>query len=357
MDQQDKIIRRFQNAQDKLVLQASDLSLETIANMVEKGSIDLEPLYQRRQRWEPEVQSALIESFLLNIPIPPIYFAEDDYGTYSVIDGKQRITAIWEFVRNDLKLRSLETFVELEGLTFEKLPRPLKNALEVRPYLRVITLLKQSDPGLKYEVFTRLNKLGVPLNPQEIRNVAFRGPLNDMVYKLAENDFLRRSLKVRTDSSTAYRQMTDAEYVLRFFTMLETWESFSGDYRRSMDDFMKRHQNETENYIENAKNTFNECISLCEQVWGDDAFKRSSNGIWRNQTMASVYDAEMIAVNMLTDNEKSAAVDNKESIIENTMSLMEDPKFDKSIRTSTNTPGRVKHRIMSVHQMLLNSIN
>src|ERR1700727_2983279 len=92
------IVRRFEQAQDRLVLQASDLSLETVAGMVESGAIDIQPQYQRRARWSTEKRSALIESFLLNIPVPPVYLAEDDYGTYSVIDGKQRITAIRDFM-------------------------------------------------------------------------------------------------------------------------------------------------------------------------------------------------------------------------------------------------------------------
>ena len=77
---QNEITRVFNQAQDRLVLQASDMSLETVASMVEKESIDTAPAYQRRERWSAERQSALIESFLLNIPIPPVYLAEEAYG-------------------------------------------------------------------------------------------------------------------------------------------------------------------------------------------------------------------------------------------------------------------------------------
>ena len=66
------IERKFLKAQDRLVFQAADLSLGTVANMVERGAIDTKPSYQRRERWTKEKQSALIESFLLNIPVPPI---------------------------------------------------------------------------------------------------------------------------------------------------------------------------------------------------------------------------------------------------------------------------------------------
>ena len=84
-----------------------------------------------------------------------------------MIDGKQRITAVSDFMRNQLRLQSLDSYVEVEGFTFSELPRELSAALTVRPYIRAITLLKQSDPELKYEVFSRSNTGGVELNAQE----------------------------------------------------------------------------------------------------------------------------------------------------------------------------------------------
>ncbi len=80
-----EVVDRFVEAQDSLVLQASDLSLETIASMVESGAIDVAPGYQRRARWDAQKQGSLIESFLLNVPVPPVYLAEEDYGTYSAL--------------------------------------------------------------------------------------------------------------------------------------------------------------------------------------------------------------------------------------------------------------------------------
>lgn len=148
-----QIEARFAKAQDDLVLQQSDLSLKSVSDMVDFNAIDISPKYQRRERWSEEEESELIESFLMNIPIPPIYLAEDEYGIYSVIDGKQRLTAINRFLNNKLTLSNLNLFPELNGLTFSKLPSALSNALAIRPYIRVVTLLRQSNPELKHEVF------------------------------------------------------------------------------------------------------------------------------------------------------------------------------------------------------------
>lgn len=108
----EKILKRFLAAQDSLVYQTADLSLGSLAGMMTPGAggkaaIDLDPDFQRRERWSPEKQSGLIESFLLNVPVPPIYLAEDEYGLYSVVDGKQRLTAIRAFMVENLKLLDL----------------------------------------------------------------------------------------------------------------------------------------------------------------------------------------------------------------------------------------------------------
>ena len=237
-----KIIGYFNAAQDSLVIQAADMSLETVAAMVDSGAIDVQPQYQRRDRWPINAKSALLESFLLNIPVPPVYLAEENFGTYSVIDGKQRLTTIKQFMRDEFQLKNLDRFLELEGMKYSNLPADLQNALKIRPYVRVVTLLKQSDPDLKYEVFTRLNTGGIELHPQEIRNAMYRGNFNDLIIKLSKNNILRERLKITTLNEEAYKTMVDVEIILRFFTMKEDWHKFSGDYRRSMDKFMGDHR-------------------------------------------------------------------------------------------------------------------
>jgi hypothetical protein len=348
-----KIEERFKKAQDSLVLQSADLSLETIAEMVSKNAIEIDPKYQRRERWSHEKQSALIESYILNVPIPPVYLTEDDYGNYSIIDGKQRLTAIFLFMKKKLQLKSLENFKEMEGATFEDLPTSIQNSLNIRPYVRVVTLLKQSDPNIKYEVFTRLNTGGEPLIPQEIRNVAYRGPLNDLVYALANNDFLKKQLKIKDTSSKPYRMMVDAEFVLRFLTLLEQWKNFSGNMRISMDVFMKKHQYEKREFVDYLNNKFNTAIDCCKKIWGEKAFKRHTNGMWRNLVLAGMYDAQMLGVSLLSDNELKKAIRNRDKIIVKTIDLLEnDEEFETSVRQFTSNPERIRYRIETIAKAL-----
>ena len=355
MANQDMISKKFNAAQSRLVLQASDLSLESISTMVARAAIDIKPQFQRRERWSPQKQSALIESFLLNVPVPPVYLMEEDYGTYSVIDGKQRISAIYAFINDNLKLVDLSTFTDINGYQYSSLPDSLRNALDVRPYLRVITLLRQSDSNLKYEVFTRLNEGGEPLNPQELRNVAFRGPLNDLVYDLASNSFLRQQLKIKNDKSPAYAKMDDAEYVLRFFTLKEEWKSFGGVYRNSLDTYMRKNRNVSDAEIQRMSLIFQSAISTCELIWGKLAFKRYAGTGWRDQMLAGMYDSQMVAAAELSGKDRDRAIDKRRKIIDLTKVLFQsDTRFDDSVRRATNNAANVKYRVEQMIDILRN---
>ncbi|MDH3006489.1 MULTISPECIES: DUF262 domain-containing protein [Gordonia] len=348
-----EIAKIFQEAQNRLVLQASDLSLSSIADMVATSAIDVRPEFQRRERWTNAQASALIESFLLNIPVPPVYLAEEDFGKYAVIDGKQRITAIHNFMKEKMRLTNLRRFNEIEGHEYDELPPELQNALRVRPYIRVVTLLRQSDPITKYEVFHRLNSGGEPLNAQEIRNVIYRGKLNDLTIELSKNKFLRQQLKIKDDRSNAYRTMQDVEYVLRFFTLEESWNNFGGDFRVSMDEYMEKHRNPKDSFIKRQTEIFRKSIDACESIFGDNSFKRFDRGQWRNQSLGALYDAQMISLSALAPQQISRLERHKDDIIAEYKKLFADSEFDASIRQSTNTPTRLTYRIEKTTDCLL----
>ena len=349
---EDTLVQSFHEAQAKLVVQTADLPLGTLADMVETRSIDLEPGFQRRERWAPLKQSALIESFLLNVPVPPVYLAEEQDGTYTAIDGKQRLRAISDFIYGRFPLRSLERLAAAEGLRFGDLPMEIVNALRLRPFLRVVTLLKQTDQLLKYEVFLRLNRGGEALNAQEIRNVAFRGGLNDSIYALSASPFLRKQLKIYNDKSSAYREMSDAEFVLRFLALFHRYESFSGSLVTEMDDFMRGNQAAPADRVVIITQPFTTALGRCEQLWGDKAFRRPEGAAWRDQTLAGMYDAQMISVAKLSEDAFGSALQHKQELATRTRALFNDDEFDKAVRTGTNTPSRIKYRVQKMKELL-----
>lgn len=349
----DEIVSKFLQAQNRLVFQSSDLSLEAIANMVKGNAINIKPKYQRRERWNKEKQSALIESFLLNIPVPPIYLAEDEYGSYSVIDGKQRITSIFNFILCKARLINLEKFKEVEGLTFDELPTPLNNALKIRPYIRVITLLKQSDSLLKYEVFNRLNTGGDKLLAQEIRNAAFEGDLNDSLVKLSENQYFRIQFNLNTEKdrekSKVFKEMLDVEYVLRFFTLRDTWNNFIGNMKIAMDNYMEKNYRDKNFDIAKNELIFNETMYVCSKIWGASAFKRPDG---RNEIIQGIFDVQTVAISFFLDR-KDQLIDKKNDISKRFTDLyFSDTEFQISMRQFTSNIKQVNYRIGTMIKLI-----
>lgn len=348
-----EIIQIFLESQTRLVTQSSDLSLDSVASMVEEDAIDVTPGYQRRERWNSDKESALIESFILNIPVPPIYLAEDEYGRYSVIDGKQRVTAIHKFMKQGMKLKNLERFTLLEGKRLDELPSQLRNALTIRPYLRVVTLLKQSDPNLKYEVFTRLNTGGDNLLAQEIRNVAFIGPLNDLIFELSANEFLRNQLKISTLKEKAYKEMFDAEYVLRFFTLRESWENFPGNMNFAMNEFMDRHRQASDGELNNLRQLFNLTIATCQEIWGENAFHRPDGDAYRKQILQGFYDAQMVPISFYIEQGTEISPVQAQNIRQAfNHRYIQDAQFHDALRQFTSNSQRVHYRIETMNQIL-----
>ncbi len=188
----------WENKQRELLTSTVDYNLSGLYDLVQNSTVNLSPIYQRRDRWDDVRQSLLIESFLMNVPVPPIFLNEDEYGKYSVIDGRQRLTAIHSFISNNLALRGLQVFGDIDGLTFRQLPARFQAVIKTRPTLRAVIILRQSDPDIKYQVFRRLNTGGVTLNAQEIRNSVFPGSLNMEVTQLSEYKQFHNLLGIRS---------------------------------------------------------------------------------------------------------------------------------------------------------------
>lgn len=341
LDTQSLLGEAVTRAQRDAVVEIADQGLLSISQLVQNGAIDVSPKFQRRDRWPIDKQALLIESFFSNIPVPPVYLAEDSaaIGSYAVIDGKQRLTAISLFFADRLQLKGLDRLPELNGMRFSNLPQNLQNLISMKN-LRVTTLLRQSNDDLKHEVFLRLNTGGEVLNQQEIRNVAYRGPLNELIYELAENEFLRRQFRITSTTSPGYRQMMDAEFVLRFFTLQRGWRSSKGELRSEMDEYMRDNRYPEKMQLRRLKESFNRTIENVEAAWGNEAFKRPG----RNQALAGMFDAQMIAMHEIGHIDKSRIQRNSRQIHLATERLFESKDFEEAVRQGTNTPSRLRLR-------------
>ena len=211
-------------------------SVQTLYERYKDGDIVLDPDFQRNFVWSNQKSSNLIESLLLNIPLPLIFTSEFDDDKEEVVDGQQRLTAIFSFLdgrfpdpkgkgevfRLSKKLKLMAH--QIGGKTFKELDKSYQKQIKDHG-LQIVCIGKDSQQDVKFEMFERLNTNITPLNAQELRNCLYRGPYNDFLKRMALNDDYRFIL----NKPTAHARMFDVENVLMFCTF----------YHRSSDHYTK----------------------------------------------------------------------------------------------------------------------
>ena len=185
-DEDSKIPYEIPKEVRKITTQAYDKSVSDIVRMIEDKDIRLDPDYQRNYVWDNKKASMLIESIILNVPIPVIYVSQEEDDSWSVIDGLQRLSSLKRFFDGKFKLSGLEILSDLNKSDITTLNpkalRMLKNGL-----LRVIMITHDSNEEIKYDVFMRLNTGSVHLTEQELRNCLYRGSLNKFLKEVVQN--------------------------------------------------------------------------------------------------------------------------------------------------------------------------
>lgn len=330
------INKKYVSGEVRIVTEQARYPLDNIAPMLDSGKYKLTPEYQRRHRWDNDKKSKLIESFIMNVPIPPIFLYETDYSFYEVMDGLQRLTAINEFYKGQYSLSGLELWPELNGRKYSDLPDKIRQGID-RRYVSSIILLQESARSseealrMKQLVFERINSGGVKLEPQETRNALHNGPMNALCIKLSQNIYLRRlfgipyvnntgdvamnseysvsedNIDEKLDSHLLYRDMSDVELVLRFFAL----RNIDGYAKRTFHDFLDAYLNAANQFsnqiLEELASLFNETIEFAFNLFGDNAFKlfrkrktqEGESWAWFNRSTTTVYDPLMQVLSQL----------------------------------------------------------
>lgn len=326
--------------------QAYDMSISDIVTKIENNDIILDPHYQRTYIWEDKRASLLIESILLNVPIPVIYVAEDEDGAWEVVDGLQRLHSLRRYFGGEFKLKGLEVLDELNGDTYtslnSKAARILRNGI-----LRIILVFKESHPDIKYEIFMRLNRGAVKLSEQELRNCLHRGPFNDLLHSLREETLIQ----VLFGLDAPHSRMADAELLLRHFTVKAGYDgetgtiaTYSGNMRSSLNRYMEKVRNLATAEIDSLRA---ECLQDAKKVFavfGDHAFNRiTKEGDFDGRVNRAIMDAVWIGFGFHSLQSLVTSKDDAVALLRRLIN--EDPKFDDAITTRTSDKARMEYRV------------
>lgn len=346
----------------QIVTQKVELPLSRLIGMIDDGEIVLAPHFQRRLRWNRSQQSRLIESVIMNVPIPPVFLAEDKPGQYVVLDGRQRLTALYEYLSNNFKLSTLNVWNELNGKKFVQLQKigdpPVATSI-TRRFIPAVLILHESVPEVKYEVFDRLNTGGVTAEPMEVRNAIYHGRFNALLHEVAEHDAFCTLWGIPTQEqqrkrNAAFRKMADLELSLRFFAF-QRYKNFSGSVKSFLNDYMaqrNKEYNEDPDLEQQDKALFERTFSLVLKTLGPYAFHRTSKDNGRsNFPSAPFADAILYAFSKIENEPDANEIERIKTVLSEL--CVNNAEFEKSITTGTNARTSAQYRIEAATRAVL----
>jgi hypothetical protein len=345
--------------QRKIVWQAKDFSIREFLTMKNDGELILQPIYQRNFVATDVIASKLIESILLDVPIPVVYLAEEQDGSYSVIDGQQRLTSFLSYLEGKFpdsrpfKLSGLKVLSELNRKLFVELDSEFQKKIRSTT-IHSIIIKKESNSDIKFEIFERLNTGSTKLNEDEIRNTVYRGNYIELLSELSENPTFHELIqKDNFKKRMIYRGM-----ILRFLALSE--KSYL-NYKSSMKQFSNKELRDNRNLSaekrKEYKSRFEHCLDLVKVVFGTNAFRRyipgfnEEGGKWAStQINMSLFDLQMVGFVNYSKNEVLSKAD---GIREELLNLMAtDIEFQNLIGFKTSDTDNVKKRFKMYMDML-----
>jgi uncharacterized protein with ParB-like and HNH nuclease domain len=304
-----------------------------------KGKAIYMPEFQRNYVWTFKKASRFIESLLLGLPVPGIFlYREEETQKLMIIDGLQRIETLRSFYEGRLKKRVFslsDVAPELHGKTIGDLSDEMRRKLD--DMVIHATIIKADEPQEKnfdgvYQIFERLNTGGMNLNPQEIRACIFHGEFQKLLVTLALDPRYKKILRVEP------KRKKDQEIILRLFALLFDVDSYSGNMKHFLNNFMQSNGDLSIHSSEKLQSIFSKTLDAFSDCIKEEIIKPN-----KGQLNLAIFDAIFVglAQNILLND-----TINKQFIREKVQILVISDAFTKAIKTGkTHHTDSVKSRI------------
>lgn len=335
-------------------------SLRHVLDMIDEGDLEIAPDFQRRGVWKPWQKSRLIESILLRIPLPAFYFSQDEAGNMQVIDGRQRLSAVHDFVRggkegsNHFRLVSLEYLEsEVGGKFFSDLEKTLWAKRINGTQISVNVVDPQTPDKVKFDIFKRINTAGSPLNAQEIRHCMSKQRSRDFLRKLATTEAFDKA----TDSKLKdHVRMVDREVILRFCAFMILGVSEYAEYG-TMDAFLTEATRKIDSELSDKdladlEQQFILAMDNAYGLFGNHSFRKwpENDSGRQNPINRALFEAWTVA---LADHPWNCLEPVKDNVVAKARKAMtEDGDFITAISVATSSHGRVEKRFETVRRIL-----
>lgn len=358
---------------NQAVIWGTDWTTETMARQLEKGNIDLNPSFQRRDAWSEQEKSRLIESLMLGFPVPPIILAENKQkkNSYLVIDGKQRLLSIRRFYSNvsekefkaknlkekdafkQLKLKDLDILKDFNGKTYSQMQvenTEYINNLDNQS-IRTIVIKNWPDEAFLYTVFLRLNTGSKKLSPQELRQALKPGAFLNFLDDETANS---TAIKDMLNNKGADPRMKDIELALRFFAFKCFPDKYKGNLKEFLDytcENLNGNWEAKEYIIRDLFAELEKSIVFLKDLFAPDAaFSRYTDGKCNGRFNRSIY--EILTYYFSIKEVRIAVEKKKEEFVNKFVELNDDQEFVYAVSNTTKDINRVVIRFAKVSKIL-----
>lgn len=320
----------------------TEYSVGYLAQKMQEGEYYV-PNYQREFTWEERRKWRFIESILLGLPIPFLFFYENpDTGKLEIVDGSQRLRTIQEFIYGDLQLDDLERLPALNGFTFQDLPESRRRKFSNKS-IRGIVLSEQADEEARLDLFNRINTGSKVANQAEIRRGALAGPFIDMVTELSKDSLFQQLAPV---SAKQEKEKEREELITRFFAYGDGLDEYANEvspFLYAYTQRMNKKFSENPLLITEYKERFERVMNFVHEHFSN-GFRKSSNATVTPRTRF-----EAIAVGSYW-----ALQERQDLKPRNVVHWLESEEFKRIIRSDgANVTNKLVERITNVKNNLL----
>lgn len=346
-----------------LLVYSRDWTVGTILEQIKEGNINLDPEFQRRNAWNDEKRSGLIESLIVGIPVPQLVFAEDPEKrkSYIVIDGRQRLLTIAGFVNPEIEfwnksvLRSLKLRKDLDGESYESLAKTDKDAhreLTNADVRCAVIASREETNDLLYYVFYRLNSGSVSLSTQELRQALSRGEFSRYLSKKTKRKIKLHSAMGLTGPDNRYR---DSEVLLRYFAFSLFLEKYRGDLKDFLDKSMERLNKEWSKFgskVEEEYKNLNAAIQRMESVFGKDGVGRRplEGGGYDRRFNRALFEVEVYYFKLISAEDLVGKEEKLRKAFEKM--FLEDSDFRAAVSTTTKALEQYRIRFTAMQRVI-----
>jgi hypothetical protein A60131_14695 len=308
VEMQNKLNEEIRNKSSQIFRDAYQMSIGELANLYKDDELEVHPEFQRVFRWTEFQKTKLIESIMLNIPIPSIFVSQNEEGIWDVIDGAQRLSTIFQFMgifKDDegepieaLVLEKTDYLPSFADMTWNHLSKNQQIDFK-RARIDVVIVKKESDPNTKYELFQRLNTGGSKLSGQEVRNclmiMTSKEFYNYIQSMVSMEDFKSITPVTEQKESEAYRM----ELLLRILVPYKSDIIALKEYSDLADLLDKETTKIALNYNEDRRSLgdfmgkFTNIVSKLSRDVGEDCFRKYHHGKFKGPFLVGAYQAIM----------------------------------------------------------------